>query len=414
MMTTMLRLRYGALTVLALGLLSVFIYSKSEQLFPPEVALSSIADCLPDWKNNNRRHNDECLKKTIDQLFERYSTQDLLRYIHASSTPPEITGFCHGIAHDIGRVTYQKLGTMEKSLAACSDERNVCRNGCAHGVIASAVADELGELYIGEDIVHSNFESVTKLGKKYCSGSDNLCHGMGHILELGAQNLDTSLAACDEVAPRHLRELCYEGVIMEGSGQYSFVESRVAMSNEKNDFTYPCKTIDPKFWHACFRYLPRYQALVFEENATPLSKRFEIRKQTCESFESRARSECFYGLGYLINDSQTDPTSSGTSRCTTLADIDQDSCMFGFAQAHSNYARYTDAFLACGETLDANQRKLCYFSIFQEIHYRNRQAQIRDACENSSAKECLEFYAIFSATKELLPDYYREGMLANI
>ncbi|MEK7854676.1 MAG: hypothetical protein AAB288_01185, partial [Acidobacteriota bacterium] len=105
--------------------------------------------CIDSFKPEPRR--DTCLKIAVQLLLSRVSTEDLMGYIVASTTPEAIVGRCHEIAHVIGQESLIRNGSLDDTLASCTPQ---CAFGCTHGVIAAEVARSYGETYPGDGIEH--------------------------------------------------------------------------------------------------------------------------------------------------------------------------------------------------------------------------------------------------------------------
>ena len=98
-----------------------------------------------------------------------------MEYLTNPSTPRDINGNCHSIAHYIGGDTFLRSRSIEDAMSKCT---NSCGAGCIHGVIGGAVLKDLGETYSSEDIEHANILTIEKIGKKYCKSGNPMCHAM--------------------------------------------------------------------------------------------------------------------------------------------------------------------------------------------------------------------------------------------
>ncbi len=348
-----------------------------------------------------------CLRRTTAFLLDKTSVRSLMNFIVASTSPSIILNNCHLIAHTIGQVTYTKAKSLENTLSQCTPS---CNNGCVHGAVFASVADIFGDEYSGEDIAHAGVEEVQRVGAKYCTQKTGLCHGIGHVLQITTTDLERSLSACDEIASGILAEACYQGVFMEDAGQLSFVPKPASTIRRSADFAYPCNVINSRYRHACFRYLPDYQATLLSKNDS-VEDGFMLRKKTCEKFSQPQRSDCFLGIGYKLDrefDEHGKLTGKGAELCGSLGNADRRACTVGLAIRYSSFSMYDRAVQYCESISDTSLKSQCYNAAFQglELQTVNRL----NICSATAFDECTKEYTRYLKVKGDLPAYFYEGL----
>src|SRR5262249_38891516 len=145
-------------------------------------------------------------------LLEGRTPEELMLEASTSTVPAKF-GSCHSVGHIIGDETYKKYRDVEGSMVRCG---STCSNACIHGVMGAAVTDILGTQY-DEDIAHADLGEIKSIGGKYCYQT-SLCHGIGHILYIATDDFTSALEGCDSVSEHQSREVCHQGVFMQGLG----------------------------------------------------------------------------------------------------------------------------------------------------------------------------------------------------
>lgn len=403
--------------IIIVSIAVAYLFPKSHEKTLP---LSILNNCFSSSTATSKSPwpDDECLKKSVNSLLEDYSTVDLMNYIVATTTPYGVTNYCHAAAHIIGQETFIKTGDVEQAVGACS--RN-CNYGCVHGVIAAGVAKDLGTKYLDEDIVHANPAKVEEVGAKYCTkGSKALCHAMGHILYIGAQDITASLRGCEKIGGPETATNCATGVFMEASGlSNAIIKSAKIPDRKDNDYAYPCNSVETPYRHTCFLYLTNFQKQLFIRNDVADNEQFNIVRSVCESFsDARSRSGCFLGVGNIFLNRVEDDNSANPLRpslCETLSGTDQDSCVVGLALKNSQLNRYGDALNYCSGRSTEKRIALCYNAVFQTMSdARFSNESIRARCDASNAIDlCGRQYEAYLSVAKTLPQYYVEGLFGN-
>ncbi len=353
-----------------------------------------------------------CLDREVPSLLTRFSTRELMAHVIASSTPYTVTSYCHEAAHVIGKETYKRsANNVESALSMCS---HVCNFGCVHGVIAAAVAHDLGEESLSEDMVHAEPAEIERIGSRYCE--KGLCHAVGHILYIGTHAITPALESCDRMNASNSAESCYQGVFMEAAGgEAVFVAS--TSSRIDSNYAYPCDSVNARYQHACFQYLTNFQRQLFHRDNVPETDQFMRARSACETFTGKPRSDCFFGIGYIflrtnqLKDTANDPRRPAL--CETLQGTDQDSCVVGLALKNALSDKYVNGLTYCAHRSDARRIALCYNAVFQTMH----NAELTDdavyaRCDATTVTDiCRSQYERYQSIETTLPQYYKEGLL---
>ena len=205
-----------------------------------------------------------------------------------------IRPFCHGEAHELGRLIFSKLRDVGTSLESCAD---TCSSGCMHGVLMEFFAD--GRHGDGPSHQHSaqlttaavaaripTFCESPALTRMYPPG--DCAHGVGHAaMFLSNYDVSAGIDLCERFPSHGLRYYCATGAYME---YWSNPQSR--SDHPIDDASLPCdKTRYPA---ACFRYVMN----------NPIRRRFanagtlETPDQHCARLEGKYRLGCFHGIGF--------------------------------------------------------------------------------------------------------------------
>ncbi len=335
---------------------------------------------------------DACLKKAVRTLLSQVSTEELMQYIVASTTPQAIVGRCHEFAHVIGQEALIKSGSLDETLAACTSQ---CAYGCTHGVIAAEVARTYGAEYPGEEIEHADIEELKKIGRSYCDRTLAMCHAIGHIARIASDSLGDALALCDTVSDGRSAARCYQGVFMEDIGQLSFVSKPVDITF--TDYGYPCNTLPAKYHQACFVQLTEYQEQLFEVRGVLRSEQSTIAAQLCASLTRPSRELCFFGLGYKLDHFiMEDGTleNRGALICDAQIKADAIACITGLAENYAGFARYSEAVELCDSRKSRTEIQQCYDHAFRTMGIP--ESGMKDICTSFESETCVAALTSYS------------------
>jgi hypothetical protein len=299
--------------------------------------------------------NPECLKSTVQNLLQRYSSTEILNYVSASTSAKSLTSNCHDIGHVIGETLFTKEGSLESALAKCSP---LCGSGCLHGAVAEGVSMNL-KASTTEDIVHADSQTIREEGAKYCDVSGQLCHGIGHVLLLTTKDIPKSLSVCKDVAGKEREDSCFRGVFMESFGSELSVEFNDSYVHvDKNDYLYPCTSYSKEYQHACFTFLTGLH--LHEGSDTPAQVRQEGAR-ACATLDGVSRTYCFEGLGYdgAVTQEDFDDYGDIEQICLSLASTaDRMACISGVVDKYINYGNISAAEKLCAK-MPAGEESVC-------------------------------------------------------
>lgn len=347
-----------------------------------------------------------CLRQAISILIDTYSAGDLMRYITNESTPTPVVSSCHVIAHAIGQASLETMETLEETLSSCT---NLCRNGCVHGAIGAAVQKELGVAYHDEDLAHADIEKIMQIGAKYCSKETSLCHGVGHLLYIAAQDYGVALNSCKSISEGSNAERCYRGVFMESAGaENSLVYSTTTITNDVENLSYPCDEVAKPFRRACFLELPGFhRGFSAEESEKDKADQSKFARIACDIFAGDDRRNCYIGYGYGSVQLTSQKISTEPEHCENFPEVLQRSaCSTGVVLKHIDNRNYTEALGYCYDTNEEETRRTCYEAAFQSLEELGSSDMywLRNLCEKSvGARECALRLRAYKEIKEALP-----------
>ena len=159
-------------------------------------------------------------KKTWDYVKEAFKGQS------GSS------GNIHDLAHLAGSLLYEKEGI--KGLNSCTSNFAF---GCYHGFLDNAFSKNLDNLQQAQN-------TCMKLGPQNSGPVASCIHGIGHGIASFhlVKDLKKSLSDCRKLTSGS--EFCFDGVFME------FVRSAPENFYKKDDFLYPCDSLEKDFGYA--------------------------------------------------------------------------------------------------------------------------------------------------------------------
>jgi hypothetical protein len=386
---------------LAAGTLRVYA------IYHPAASLSSIASCFA--RSSDPNFTSDCLDTTIQNLLKTHTTQELMNYVVASTTPSVVVNDCHPIGHVVGEMTYKKYGSMEQALSQCS---NNCRSACTHGVIGEGVLEQMGEGYSDDDIAHADKAKFEKLATWYCGQSTTICHAIGHLAYIITQNDAGALGVCDTASSNAwYRENCYQGVFMERAG--TFINELFPTGADKvpsvqqNSYTYPCTDLPEQYHSACFLFLIAYQEPLFaKDGLTTPQEKLQKETQVCESLSGMDRADCFTGIGastMTIGFSNLNAPSTQLLCNVFPAETDRSACSLGVLSQFL-YTNVSDMYTYCENINEEGRRALCYDAAFEWIE--SRKSVTNDpAAVCATDQTCIARYNVFMKERSDIPDY---------
>ncbi|WP_052434112.1 hypothetical protein [Streptacidiphilus melanogenes] len=165
---------------------------------------------------------------------------------HITRVQPQVSRFCHPVAHDLGHAALKKYGSFGKAVAFRND---VCGSGYLHGVVEETLAQSPDPV-----------AAVTTLCAPQMSAS--CIHGIGHgAMFVSRLNVPKAERLCDRFGQTYQVVACSEGVFMQlfepdeddPAALVQLPSARLAAEP-----LYPCPEQPSIFQSACYFYAPIY------------------------------------------------------------------------------------------------------------------------------------------------------------
>lgn len=370
------RLFLGASLLLSAAALVV---AASMMIEPRPAMARTFLNCLPTTPQGRYEAEPPCLKTAVKDLMREYSTQEVLEYISAPPTPVSVHIYAHSIAHFVGVITYDQSRSIEEALDKCYPDSQY---GCMHGVIGAAAAAELGSDLVDEkEFSHVSLENVQEIAGKYCASNNlQLCHAVGHVLfqifqeyaadpgsnEPYSKALDTCTRSI--AGNENKQEACARGIFMESAGPVTSFSPDKSLPVGTRPYEGVCASIPTAYRHACFRYLPRTQQLLFEKNKIHTAgERLQISRAVCEKLTDPARASCVESLGLNSKRVFADPGRPNRHNfCDQFAPRqDKQACILGVVGSFLDTFDYPGAVKYCADMDDQSSRDFCFPALFK-------------------------------------------------
>jgi len=181
-------------------------------------------------------------------------------------------------------------------------------------------------------------------------------------MELGADDVFSSLTTCDHLSGPWEKQSCYSGVFMENIIVYERDGS--APNLKPSDPIYPCNTVGAQYKYQCFL---GQTSFVLHQNGGNFQKTFDV----CSSVEESYRDVCGQSIGrdaanYAGHDAQR------TKVTCNLASEERDSlnCVMGAVKEFISYYHAMEQANTYCNILSESQKQTClstgkeYFTLF--------------------------------------------------
>ncbi len=190
---------------------------------------------------------------------------------------------CHPLTHIIGR---SAAALYPKVSEAYQHGDSFCWSGYYHGILEGVIK------HIGQENLPAQINSICAdiPGKEtYNFNYYNCVHGLGHgIMELGGDDVFTSLSTCDNLTGAWEKQSCYSGVFMENI--IVFERDGSAPDLKPLDPIYPCTAVGEPYKFQC--YLGQ-TSFVLSQNGGDFKKIFAV----CASIDGTYRDICGQSIG---------------------------------------------------------------------------------------------------------------------
>lgn len=217
--------------------------------------------------------------------------------------------FCHTKAHNVGKVVYDNLQDLGKSISQCSSN---CAGGCFHGVLMRAFQSlNQQSTHVTSNDLKQKAEVVCEVSAKNGYSQGPCIHGIGHaFLYLQNGNINRAIADCYALEQKGLIYYCATGVYME------------VFQNPKTKYPdngTPCDKAE--FPAACYRY----------QIAGQLKQRsWEHVKDFCLSRPTKKEQRgCMHGLGFNLYQSLIENPEKLIGYCQSEDPLNERLCIEG-------------------------------------------------------------------------------------
>jgi hypothetical protein len=210
--------------------------------------------------------------------------------------------YCHGEAHDLGKLIFARLHDVGQSLESCAD---ACSSGCMHGVLmefftsTESTSDSTHQHMAGAGQVHSAQLTAGDVAQRiptFCEspavtrmyGPGDCAHGVGHAaMFLSNYKIKDAMDLCERFTVYGLRFYCATGAYMEYR-----IQPRFQMEYWQHGPLFPCE--NSPYPAACFRYvLTSSIRWHYAQGGT-----IETLASKCSGLAGKFRIGCFHGIGF--------------------------------------------------------------------------------------------------------------------
>jgi hypothetical protein len=210
--------------------------------------------------------------------------------------------YCHGEAHELGKLIFTRLRDVGQSLESCQD---ACSSGCMHGVLmqfftaAESTSSSTHQHMATGGHDHSGQVTTAEVARRiptFCDsvaltrmyGPGDCAHGVGHAaMFLSNYKIGDAIDLCDRFPVYGLRFYCATGAYMEYR-----IQPRFQLEYWQHGPLYPCEK--SPYPAACFRYvLTSSIRWHYAQGGT-----IETLASKCSALDGKFRLGCFHGLGF--------------------------------------------------------------------------------------------------------------------
>ena len=231
---------------------------------------------------------------------------------------------CHPLAHVIGREATVFYPTVSD---AYTHGDSFCWSGYYHGVMEGIIAK------IGYSALPAKMNTICSDlpgAKSYSFDYYNCVHGLGHgIMELGSDDVFSSLQTCDNLTGAWEKESCYGGVFMENIIAH---DRGVDVPDLKpSQPLYPCTGVAAQYKNACYLMQTSY---VLEQNHGNFPEMFA----DCAAVAEPYRDICNQSGGRDATSYANHVSKQAYATCMLAPDTTaQHNCMIGALKEQVSY-----------------------------------------------------------------------------
>ena len=285
-------------------------------------------------------------KKRIDEvrkLAELVGPKRAIELLNASSILKY--GETHLLSHAIGEVAYKLY--RQEALAECAEDY---LNGCAHGLILSAISD----------VGYEGISGLVENCKKYPLFKYQMClHAAGHsfLAATDYKDLNFALAKCEGLLKSGDENLlfCYNGVFMENTiGEHNGILPEAHPWLKRDDLLFPCNKIERVYLSSCYLNQVNWWTRILFGN-------IEKMASICNSkVPAEFRNECANSLARVVSTLKKNDLGEIEKDCSYLGDQLEPECIKAIALSAYSIGDESLPFILCRMIDNSNGKESCY------------------------------------------------------
>ncbi|MCX6715371.1 MAG: hypothetical protein NTX72_06205 [Candidatus Uhrbacteria bacterium] len=283
---------------------------------------------------------------------------------------------CHFEGHDLGKVIFEKIGTIGESLTICQD---ACYSGCMHGVFMEAFKKKQEEYlkthpakpgedpedreHINMDVVKESIPSICEdpsVSSSYRPG--DCAHGVGHaVTYLANDDWKKAIETCNLFTNKKLAYYCASGAYME----YVTIKGASDIVDPTKSLFYPCD--QGEYPAACF--FSKVGDAIRATQAKGGKSSDVIR--ACLKLPGLYQLGCFHGFGNAYIGPLQEDKLSIKDLCANGSLEDRQMCIEGAMMRIGKYA-YEKGQTICSTQLEGVDQKICLDALSQRMYGLDR------------------------------------------
>lgn len=223
----------------------------------------------------------------------------------AYNTDEFVKSQCHQLAHIIGRTSYERTNSLEKTYA---EGDNFCWSGYYHGAIEQATKR------LGSDKIKQQSSTICKAfadKQRYSFNHFNCVHGLGHgLMAISEYKLPDALKLCDNLLDSWEQSSCYGGEFMEnvmvaarGDGTTAYFKT--------DEPLYPCTYVESRYKEQCYLMQTSY---VLQHNGYDFTRTFA----ECAKADEGYTDTCYRSLGRDASGSTVSDVERTVTNCRAV------------------------------------------------------------------------------------------------
>lgn len=253
----------------------------------------------------------------------------------------------HEYAHIFGKQLYDSVGIP--GVAICD---NTFAFGCYHSFFGNALMEN------GLDIIFKLEEACIEAYGKKGLGCQ---HGIGHgvLAEVGTEQLDKALEACDQLEWRGPVGGCTSGVFMEYN--FNTMNNVGARTLDTEKPYYPCTELSEQFSEGCYYELAQFWVAAERAKSSDAAAAYKFSAEYCSAVaDTEDKIACYRGLGNIVGGTLAYTIEEIKDLCSQTNDaVGRTHCIEGAAWLISWEPKYKDTWKDLCNDLDEHSKQIC-------------------------------------------------------